>query len=323
MKSHVTPDARRLYGTAGMKRGVRKSMQPKVAKQPNLETQPIAPIQGKVDPNANPSAPPASQAGATQPPQAQGPRQVALPPPLDPKQTGTEQQAVSYIQTQAQAMIGRQLNPSEMQEAARIAGYDGKGTVTGAQVNAVIGEMARRASGQSVARGAPGQLAEPMAAQHVPNAPVHSPGRVSLPPPPFPAKPPVKPTPGVNPAAVKQPDAGGNVAGVKVAHTLQAKLIPAPPKVAMQPLQAKVVVAPQKAMAWLPEAQYRKQQKGLKKAIAARRKQDKTAVTVTPAFADTPVVVDNRTAKRLNPAKITAPKGSAPAPDGGLSFKAK
>jgi hypothetical protein len=79
------------------------------------------------------------------------------------------------------------------------------------------------------------------------------------------------------------------------------------------------------AAAWLPEKQYRQEQKGLAKAKALRRKTDAQAppsiVPVLPPAINAPglgkfadPVIDNRTAKALNPTGARPPKGSAPAP---------
>ncbi len=109
------------------------------------------------------------------------------------------------------------------------------------------------------------------------------------------------------------------------------------------------VQAGERKMDWLPEKQYRQEQKGLKKAKAARKKADapqgshlkieskpgQTTVkiggaaqrgagqavrhiinAVAPHMAEKGAdpVIDNRRKKRTNPTGAKAPKGSAPAP---------
>ena len=60
-------------------------------------------------------------------------------------ETGTPEQAIAYVQQEAQRMLGRPLNDAEMQQAIGVSGYTGSGPVTGDQVNLVLDAIAAQA----------------------------------------------------------------------------------------------------------------------------------------------------------------------------------
>jgi len=72
-----------------------------------------------------------------------------------PGEAGPEAQAISYIQQEAQRMLGRQLSPQEIQQYAASVGYNGGGTVTAEQVNLVLQQIAEQAP---LSGGGPGQV---------------------------------------------------------------------------------------------------------------------------------------------------------------------
>ena len=63
---------------------------------------------------------------------------------LDPGMTGTADQAVAYLQGEAQRLLGRSLTDAEIQQAAASVGYTGS-QVTGAMVNSILGGIEAQA----------------------------------------------------------------------------------------------------------------------------------------------------------------------------------
>lgn len=59
---------------------------------------------------------------------------------IDANLTGSADQALAYINGEAQRVLGRQLTSAEVQQAASMIGYSG-GQVTGAQVNQILGAL--------------------------------------------------------------------------------------------------------------------------------------------------------------------------------------
>ncbi|MGE3278038.1 MAG: hypothetical protein AB7O67_23245 [Vicinamibacterales bacterium] len=66
---------------------------------------------------------------------------------------GTTDQAIAYVQQEAQRMLGRQLTDAELQQAIGISGYSGAGPVTGDQVNRVLDAIAAQAPPQETTTG--------------------------------------------------------------------------------------------------------------------------------------------------------------------------
>jgi hypothetical protein len=98
---------------------------------------------------------------------------------IDPNLTGTTQQAVEYLQAQAQRLLGAPLSQDQLNQLAQRLGYSG-GQVTGAMVNQALGVLEGWADTRAIPQGGqptptPGGPAAP-AGGGVPNSNVQLPG---------------------------------------------------------------------------------------------------------------------------------------------------
>ena len=64
---------------------------------------------------------------------------------LDNGRMGNPQEALNYIQGEAQKLLNRQLSDEEIKQAIQISGWGGQGQISGEQVNIVLAELESRA----------------------------------------------------------------------------------------------------------------------------------------------------------------------------------